>query len=465
MKIVVCVKPTLNGELNPFDGAAYEAALSVPDSDVTLLSMAPEKYADFLHGLTRLGAKSMILLADRAFAGADTLATSYALFQAIRRLNPDAVFCGRQTLEGDTGQVGPGLAARWGASYVPSAMAVPSFSSDGGSCLTRSGETLRFHLPAVVTFERFCDLRLPSLRSKKGELVIWSAADIGADPEKCGLAGSPTRVKRSFEQEEGRRHCRMIPPETFRETVAQALKKETVSLPETAGQTRMTDVWSVGTPALPMAKTVCDDPVVVPLADPDTMVRLIREKQPKAVLWDSEPQSKATAAFVAAKLGCGLCADCTRLATDGESLTMIRPAFAGSVIAEIVCRTFPAMGTVRTQDPEQKELIFSLGLGAKDCVKELTAVASLFGADLGASRGLVDKGLAPYDWQVGLTGKTVAPKVYVAFGISGAVHHLAGMKRSGTVIAVNPDPKAPIFDYADFGICCTCQDFLKIWEE
>ena len=464
MRIVVCVKPTLNGELNPFDGAAYEAALSVPGSEVILLSMAPEKNADFLLGLTRLGAREAVLLSDRAFAGADTLATSYALFQAIRRLAPDAVFCGRQTLEGDTGQVGPGLAARWDASFVASAMAIPSFSDAGGSCLCRGGETVNFSLPAVITFERFRELRLPSIRSKKGVLSVWTASDIEADPALCGLAGSPTRVVRSMEQQEEKRKCRMVQASDFFSLISDGLKKEPALISESPGEMTMTDVWSVGERALPMARTVCADPLVVPLDEPEKLVELIREKQPKAVLWDSLPQSKATAAFVAAKLGCGLCADCTRLLTDGERLTMIRPAFAGSVIAEIVCRNFPAMGTVRTEQPDQKELIFSLGLGARDCVKELTSLAEKHGAGLAASRGLVDKGLAPYDWQVGLTGKTVSPKVYVAFGISGAVHHLVGMKRSGTVFAVNPDPKAPIFDYADYGICMTCEDFLKIGE-
>ena len=86
MKIVVCVKQTVAGELNPFDACAYEAALQIPNAEVILLSMGPEKSKDFLLNLTRLGAREAYLLCDRAFAGADTLATSYALSLAIQKL-------------------------------------------------------------------------------------------------------------------------------------------------------------------------------------------------------------------------------------------------------------------------------------------------------------------------------------------------------------------------------------------
>ena len=107
MKIVVCVKQTVAGELNPFDACAYEAALQIPNAEVILLSMGPEKSKDFLLNLTRLGAREAYLLCDRAFAGADTLATSYALSLAIQKLQPELVICGRQTIDGDTGQTGP----------------------------------------------------------------------------------------------------------------------------------------------------------------------------------------------------------------------------------------------------------------------------------------------------------------------------------------------------------------------
>ena len=88
MKIVVCVKQSADGEINPFDASAYETALGIDGAEITLLSMGPEKTVPFLESLTRLGAKNAVLLCDRAFAGADTLATSYALSLAIKRLCP-----------------------------------------------------------------------------------------------------------------------------------------------------------------------------------------------------------------------------------------------------------------------------------------------------------------------------------------------------------------------------------------
>ena len=124
MKIVVCVKQSADGEINPFDASAYETALGIDGAEITLLSMGPEKTAPFLEGLTRLGAESAVLLCDRAFAGADTLATSYALSLAIKRLCPDFVFCGRQSVDGDTGQVGPSLAVRLGFSLVTNVMSL-----------------------------------------------------------------------------------------------------------------------------------------------------------------------------------------------------------------------------------------------------------------------------------------------------------------------------------------------------
>jgi electron transfer flavoprotein alpha subunit len=107
-------------------------------------------------------------------------------------------------------------------------------------------------------------------------------------------------------------------------------------------------------------------------------------------------------------------------------------------------------------------MMITAGLGAKNALPAVRALAARFGASLGATRRMVDEGLLPYEMQVGLTGKRVNPKVYLAVGVSGAVHHLVGMERSGTVIAVNPDPKAPIFDYADFGIVATAEELAAL---
>ena len=195
-----------------------------------------------------------------------------------------------------------------------------------------------------------------------------------------------------------------------------------------------------------------DDIKVIPLSDAQTIVKEIKRLDPPAVLWGSDTRSKRLAATVAAILGLGLCADCTSLECEGGELMMYRPALSGSIIAKIKSLTRPAMATVRTDGGSARDIIVAAGFGVKHKIDEIKAFADEIGAELCATRKLVDNGYAQYEMQVGLTGKTLSPPVYIAIGVSGAVHHIVGMQRSGTVIAINPDKDAPIFDYADYGI-------------
>jgi len=190
-------------------------------------------------------------------------------------------------------------------------------------------------------------------------------------------------------------------------------------------------------------------------------------------------------------LKAGLTADCTALRLEDGRLLQTRPAFGNSLMADIRSLSDIQMATVRpgTFRPErcpvpnprletltyclsgrvklldfapfaagrplsQAEIIVAggMGVGSREGFAKLERLAQKLGAGLGASRTAVSAGLAPYSCQVGMTGVTVCPKLYLAFGISGAVQHLAGMSGSGKIIAVNRDPKAPIFDYADYGI-------------
>ena len=128
MRILVCIRQGLDGEINPFDACAYEEALRVKDAEVVIISMGPLSVKDFLLRLTRLGAKRAILLSDRAFSGADTLATAYTLSLAVKRLAPDYVFCGRQTLVGDTAQTGAMLSVYAEMGLVTNVMSVCSIN-------------------------------------------------------------------------------------------------------------------------------------------------------------------------------------------------------------------------------------------------------------------------------------------------------------------------------------------------
>ncbi len=450
MKILVCIRQGLDGEINPFDASAYEAALGVKGAEVILISMGPLSTRDFLLRLTRLGAKKAILLSDKAFAGADTLATAYTLSLAVKKIAPNLIFCGRQTLVGDTAQTGAMLSVLAKTSLVTNVMSIDDIG-ETVTCTTRDNGIETVTLPALLTVERINNLRLPSIMSRLGEVEVWSSETLCADLEKCGLQGSPTRVLKTFENESGKRKCKFISPDELPGIIAAARKKRNNEIKGEVSVKKLQKMFIVGEGPRPFAETVSDDITVLPLTDAETLAAKIRELSPNAVLWGSDSRSKRISAEVAAMLNIGLCADCTLLETDGEELYMYRPALSGSVIAKIVSLTKPAMATVRTVGHDA-DIMVAAGYGAKDSLDAVRAFCDKYSAELVTSRKAVDNDILPYNMQVGLTGKTVSPPVYIAVGVSGAVHHIAGMEKSGTVIAVNPDKDAPIFDYADYGI-------------
>ena len=233
--------------------------------------------------------------------------------------------------------------------------------------------------------------------------------------------------------------------------IARARQKNEAPVALQEGSKSLNKVCIVGEAPRSFAQTVSENIVMLPFATAEDLAQKIRQEDPSAVLWGTDPLSKELAAKVSALLGLGLCADCTALEADGDNLVMYRPALSGSLIAKIVSLTRPAMATVRTAG-RSGDIMVAAGWGVKDNVDAVRSFADSLQAELVASRKMVDSGLLPYSMQVGLTGKTVSPPVYIAVGVSGAVHHIAGMQRSGTVIAINPDRDAPIFQYADYGI-------------
>lgn len=448
MRTVVCVKQ-VNGELNPFDACALECALQIPDNEITVISMGRPGVAEMLLQLTRLGNVRGILLSDAAFAGADTLATAYVLSLAIRRLCPDLILCGRQAIDGDTAQTSPALAALLEIPAITNVLSL-EVRENGLHCTTRLGKEYAA-FPCLATVERINNLRFPSIRSKVSEVSVLSAQDLEADMSRCGLAGSPTRVLHTFESTQGRRKCTFIEFSQLKQVLEERVGVRKNILPP-ASDTRLPAVTVVGPELAALGKSIAERVSVIHTRNPHEILAEIQTTQTEFVLFPADLWGRRVAPYVQARLQTGLCADCTHLETDGKDLFMFRPAFGGSLTAKIACKTRPVLATVRTSAEASNEIILSAGLGALPYVEDLQKLALEKGYRLMASRGLVDKMGLPYELQIGLTGCTVAPSIYIACGISGAVHHTCAIEGTATVIAVNPDRNARIFDYADFGI-------------
>mgnify|MGYP005814187235 CR=1 FL=1 len=203
--------------INPYDLFAIEEALRLREKfggEVTVLTMGPPSAEDSLRKALAFGVDRAVLLTDRFFAGADTLATTYALATAIRKIGttygmPDLVFTGKQTIDGDTAQVGPGIAKRLGLLQLTYVGRVVSLDPEARAIeVERRAEGgvqhLRSRLPCLITMlEATNEIRRGSLadalRAARAEIVKWNAQDAGVeDIAKCGLKGSPTIVKKVF---------------------------------------------------------------------------------------------------------------------------------------------------------------------------------------------------------------------------------------------------------------------------
>jgi electron transfer flavoprotein alpha subunit len=236
------------------------------------------------------------------------------------------------------------------------------------------------------------------------------------------------------------------------------------------------------------------------------MTQLIRQYQPEIIIAGATSTGRTLMPYVAMNVHAGLTADCTGLDIEEGSglLLQTRPAIGGNIMATIKCPEYrPQMATVRpkstrpaqpeagrpgkiirlTAPPEllksriirtgfvpdeekfnlqDAEIVVAVGRGIKKAgniylVREL---ADALGAALGATRDVVDRGWLSYPHQIGLSGKTVSPKLYIAAGLSGSIQHLAGMQTAERIVAINKDPEAQIFKVADFGIVGSLFDIL-----
>ena len=558
-------------EVSSFDVRGLLKALELRDEhggEVVALTMGPPQAEEALRYCLALGADRAVHLTDRAFAGADTLATARTLALACEREGYDLILCGRHSTDAETGQVGPEIAELLDIPQVTGVAAL-TLATDGKTLRvereTDSGfDTLDCPLPALVSAtEDLAPERFPrkaerqAAQEKPVETV--TASDLSADLAQFGAAGSPTWVE-SVQTVEDSRDSRVLEGELSEqiETLVQALlarglfgtwaddgdadEKKVRSADPKPGKAVWVVAETLGDTLRPVSFELLGKAVelsvqygaevgavligngleahIAPLAEYGADVvyqaedarlagydtdlyaallsRAVQEHKLQVVLLGSTAIGRDLAPRVAARLGLGLTGDCVDLEVDNQGrLLQLKPAFGGNIVAPILSKTTPAMATVRPGmlSPSQPvagrqarverltleadvhsrvQLVSQTGadaakaaaLDAADIaigvgkgiggpenlpmIEQLAAV--LGGAPLASTRDISDLGWLPRQHQVGITGRAIAPKLYFAIGIRGAFEHMVGLRKAGTIVAINIKAKAPIFKTTDFGI-------------
>ena len=569
--------------INPSDVNAVEECLKLKDlygAKVAVMTMGPAQAEESLRDLLAMGADKAVLLTDRAMAGADTYATSYTLSAAVRRLEKeegiaDLLFFGKQALDGETGQVGPGVAARLGIPIITYATHIVKANPKEQTVVAARRademmETVKVSMPAAISVvENVNKPRRATidgiLRSQKAEVSHWNKDTINADPAKLGLLGSPTTVRKMFIPKP-RGRGEIIDGSADPVSAARWLKEKILSSRPFSGKTAAASTlisnevqpavkshlssdhgpvwvyveqnegrtasvsWELLGAGASLAKKlntaleavvigyriedaaqeaanygasrvyVIDKPILkhyrtAPYARALSKVAIAY--QPQVLLIGATRNGRDLSGMVATTIHTGLTADCTSLDIDPETgcLLQIRPTWGGRQLAMIVTpKHRPQMSTVRPgvfpkppktdakaevvkvemdfseeQIPtkileyewiemssllQESDVVVSggRGLSSEKNFQLVKNLAHSLGGAVGASRRAVESGLADKEKQVGQTGKTIRPKLYIAVGISGSIQHLVGIEGAETVIALNADPEAPIFNSCNYGV-------------
>jgi len=581
--------------LNSFDAYALESALLLKSDYkgvvTTALSMGNLGAEEIIRDAIAMGIDEGFLLSDKRFAGADTLATSYTLAKGVSKIGGyDLIICGRQTTDGDTGQVGVQLAVRLGIPYITGVNYVEKISGNKvicRRCTDELDESVEVELPALIIVEKnINEPRLATLRglikSRNSHVAVLSLVDIDADIDFCGTKGSATKVLKTYvtrvekkgeilsganldqqvnellrkiniywrniqlnknlfehtdellNQNDRQKAMDFTPNDNMkelwvwyecdhvdktrkvvyeliskaRELAYDAYMKVAVVIVGDHNRNDIAKIKHYGVDKIYIAETSNSEYVDISIHG-EILAQLAEQYQPEIILVGATAKGKTVAATTAAKLKTGLTADCTGLEIEKNSkhLLQTRPAMGGDLMATIVCREKrPQIATVRPNQMEVREkghtgkgeLIYCTvknesylnkvrvlesilrvnrqvgmmdseiivaggrGLKKKENFAYIEELASCMNGSIAVSRPIVDIGWKSHDYQVGQTGSIVRPRIYFAFGISGAVHHLMGMKDASVIVAVNTDANAPIFNYATFGIVGDAVSTLKL---
>jgi electron transfer flavoprotein alpha subunit len=554
-------------EMNPYCrravSKAVELAAARHGSHVTVVTLGPPAADDTLReaiawGLERGVDISGVLVTDSAFAGSDTLATARALAAAIAHLGPfDLVLAGRNSVDADTGQVGPELAELL---ELPFLTGVRHLAIDGtlidARCEHDDGwMQAEVELPAVLSCaERLCE---PAKVDPPGRAAVpadrirrVTAPQLGAGP--WGADASPTWVGPVKVMAVSR--ARVVHPDApLSDQVRAAVHalRERGALRPDAGQPAGAAVPAgrdghgpivavVAEPdrahmtrellgsAARLAAEISGHVVAITIENPkpavlaawgaDAIVHCegenIEERvaravtqwadtnSPWAILAGSTAWGREVASRVAARLGAGLTGDAVDLEVGDGRLIAWKPAFGGQLVAAIGATSAIQMATVRAgmmtalaprvveQEPQvtrvrlaargrvrvlartrdddldalaEAATVLGIGRGvAPDEYDALEPLRALLGAELGATRKVTDEGWLPRSRQVGITGRSIAPRLYVSIGASGKFNHTVGLRAARTVLAINNDAAAPIFDAADAGIVADWREALPL---
>jgi electron transfer flavoprotein alpha subunit len=520
----------------------------------TVFSLGPPSAEDAVREALAWGADAGVHLCDPEFAGSDTLATARALAAAIGTFGAfDLVLVGRNSLDGDTGQVGPQIAELTG---LPFASGVRAMGLDGETlALTLEyddgWEEVEVKLPALLSVaERLCEpcKMPPDTRAAVADDAInrVSAADLGPGP--WGAAGSPTVVGRTRALQHDR--AAKVLSGDLENQVAEAvallvergaLDRSGTALSKTSGALRLPAPASgpasqrviaviveagrpqVGAELLGAASVLgqaigarvhalafedADAPALSSLGEvgADEVTRFVgsdvaedaaaavtawaSERPLWAVLGPSTAFGREVLGRMAGAMGAGLVGDAIGLEIAAEDLIAAKPAFSGALVADITCTSAVRMVSVRPgvlpvpprrshvapvsswpmgqrgrvrvvsqrrdDDIEvlaRADMVIGVGAAVKPDEYELLApLAAVLDAELAATRKVTDQGWAPRSRQVGITGRSIAPRLYVALGTSGKFNHMVGARAAGTILAINHDPDALVFGHCDIGL-------------